>query len=251
MRLTYRASRLSAAVAGLVIGFGAALVTALPARAAVEELAEPEVRTVTACDGTYVFFSSDAQLAWSVTAGGETVWPKDGDQQPAPGETGVAFVPFEAGSFSVTYEGAGEGWPKTPDIGHVEQCDLLLEPSATQPTCDGATGQVIIPDLFAKFDPDSVRLDEVLITLDDSAVENDSVHAVAAGTHTVRLILKDDEYPTEITLKTWVLELTAPACPRLPETGSRTGLLAGTAAALIALGSGLFLFGRRRREAAG
>jgi hypothetical protein len=100
----------------------------------------------------------ERQRACGPTAGDETIWPKDGDEQPDAGETGFAFVPFEAGGFAVTYEGAGEGWPRTPDIRHPEECELLGEPTAVAPTCAVEAGQIVIPDLFAEFDPADLDL---------------------------------------------------------------------------------------------
>lgn len=82
--------------------------------------------------------------------------------------------------------------------------------------------------------------------LDGEEVAKGSAHEVKPGARTVEF--RHDARA----IKTWFFEVSEPDCPAEPttdelaETGVPTGLIAGSAALLIAVGAALLLVARRR-----
>lgn len=247
--------RLAGGATAFLVAAGGVLAASATAQA--QQAAEPQAAFMDVCDATYVFFTSDLDLEWSVRVDGTDHWPQDGDQQPAAGELGIVSVPSDAALIKVSYQGHTSDWPKEhswSDPGG--ECDILPDVTFSQPTCDEA-GKITIPDFGVDW------------LLDGAPVDPGSVHAVQPGAHVVeilglyaihRLIEGWDDEPLELVGSRWEIDMEAPDCPdegedaagggdgggELADTGPATGLLAGIAAGLVFLGGALYVAGRRR-----
>jgi hypothetical protein len=249
--------RLVVGAAGVTIVLGAALATAAPVQAQQPENAQ--VAFFDLCDATWVLFTSDLAIQWSVRVDGDTFWPQAGDQQPAPGEVVFVRVPNDADLIRVNYQGSTSDWPKDhtwSDPGG--ECDVVPEVTFSQPTCDVATGEIGIPGFGVDW------------LIDGARVEPGSTNAVHPGRYVVEVLglylleflLDDREGEVLLAARTWVIDIQAPECPvdsgaggrgedsggggELAATGGPTGLLAGAAAVLLLLGAALYAAGRRR-----
>jgi LPXTG-motif cell wall-anchored protein len=305
------ARRLLAGAAGLMIGAAGIFTLATPVQATEEE--KPPTTTVDFvddCEGTTVTFSSDAELGWSVTAGGTEVFPGEEGTQPAAGETGTVTVPSDAGEIAVDFEGSPDdaGFPTThtwaaPEEGCDEEppglpedvdadfvtiatCDVLVFIFRNNGEEDGLSFSLtpnetathghaadFLPLLDAEPDedgfvevPEGAGLDvvgevaggETVGPLGPFAVGEAHAHgfeAFAGLEVTVEVTVGDEPVELDEPVTSWDAAVEGLGCEpaddgeggELPTTGISTGLIAGGAVVLLALGGGLFLVARRRR----
>jgi LPXTG-motif cell wall-anchored protein len=202
----------------------------------------PAVSDVPTCDDLTVVVTNPADGA-PVTV---TVTTSAGDEvteEVAPGDDFTPTFPAEEGlTYKVTVDGeelgAGE-WQQPEDC---EEPEVVKVPIASRPDCDTLTVEVTNP-------------------LEDQAIEA----TLSDGDQTETLTIEpgdtgeatfDAEEGTVVTVtigdQSEEVAWTEPAdCDGagggLPVTGASTGLVAGAALALLALGGGLFLVARRRR----
>lgn len=256
MKVNLLTRRALAGLAGAALGLVGVIGAVAPAQA-ISDI--PVAETLDTCDGTQMFLVGfDGEHDWSAEVDGEPYWPGEGDEQPAPGDHAIVFIPGGAGEITVYYgedEVTDHTWREPPF------CERLPAPTHTQPTCD-EPGTITIPEIpaSAASGPPVAALSTDLVEvppleppveegpgyrLNGEPVEPESTHEVEPGTHTVTI-----EHGS-IVYKTWVIEIEAPDCPgeggELPETGVPTAVVAGGAVLLLALGGGLFLLARRRR----
>lgn len=217
MRNTTLRRRLARGLMTLTIPLAGVLAAATPALA--QEAEEPGVLFLDFCDSTYVLFGSDQELEWTVTAGGTVYWPAGDGQQPAPGESGIAVVPADAGPIEVDFDGSPDSdWPQSHTwAGPPEECAALQDPTVTPPTCD-APGEIGIPETLVTVPPENPFPVTQTYTLDGLEVAPGSSHPVSPGTHAVTLSATQhggvpglDVFT--VVVKTWELEVEAPECP--------------------------------------
>jgi hypothetical protein len=245
VRRTSLSRRVLSGVAGLMLGLGAVLSATAPAQGQLAP-GENAVTFISVCEGTYVVLLTPPDSldpSWSIEAGSGSFWPP-ADPLPGPGGAPMIFVPKDAGTIEVDFEGSGSGWPETHTWQEPTGCADLPAPGHTAPTCEGP-GQIAIPGLPAE-SVGEFGTETMAYRLNGEPVEPGSTHGADPGSHVVKLVVGDDA--VEVVVRAWAIDFDPPSCPNgaLAETGARLVLMGGGALVLLTLGGGLYLMARRQ-----